>query len=50
METDGLKKITEEVLRLDDEGKDVDEIAEILKIERYLVESVLISERRVYFR
>jgi len=50
MSVKSLDEITTEVLQLYEKDKSVDEIASIVKIQRYLVESILIAQYKIYFR
>lgn len=45
-----LNEIHEEVCALYNEDVELDEIAQMLNISRALVESILVSEYRIYFR
>lgn len=50
MESQSLEEITGKVLKLYDDDVNVDEIAVMTNSPRYLIESILISQREVYFR
>lgn len=45
-----LDELTDVVLKRYDEGVEVEQIATSLNAPRYLIESILISQRNVYFR
>ena len=47
---ESLEKLTEDVLNYYDQDVDVEEIAVLTKTPRYLIESILIEQRDVYFR
>lgn len=50
MNNDTLENIEKEVLRLYDDGKDIQDIAASVSVPGYLVESILVEKRNVYFR
>ncbi|MFY0516297.1 hypothetical protein ACOMCU_00505 [Lysinibacillus sp. UGB7] len=50
MENKSLDEITNEVLKLYEKGKETQEIAKLCSIPEYLVESILIQIKGIYFR
>lgn len=50
MTNKSLNEIEDEVLKLCDDGVDVEEIVTLTKTPRYLIESILKRQRDVYFR
>lgn len=50
MENKSLDEITDEILKLYDEGKDLKDIAKLCLTSEALVASILVQTRDVYFR
>ncbi|WP_164684955.1 hypothetical protein [Brevibacillus reuszeri] len=50
MDEQEFEKVKSEILRFYQEQLDVENIADVLEIPRFMVESVLISELKVQFR
>lgn len=50
MENKSLDELTDEVLKLYDEGKDLKEIAKLCSTSEALVASILVQTRDIYFR
>lgn len=50
MENKSLEELTDEVLELYEKGKETEEIADLCLIPEYLVASILVQTKGIYFR